>query len=339
MTEATSDEFKPTEIWTPNKTEFYLEPAILAARESMNRENTDELIHKLLSKVERDNGLAYAVLNGDSPAEYSSTDAIVMFDTFSVGPSANRLARAEFIRRVAKQAGVTDSDGKFKPVIFLASPGPGSNLHLSPEQRRGLKNGEMGIAAQEMLAVVRKKEIGQVALAGFSQGAAMAAAAARQAFNSGLDIKSLSVGDPPTVEARKPYTQLQPDFMKDTDFAPAIEATGLNIQGSTLNWVDMLRAGAGMLRPINHSIIKAMSSDTFEANVQELIDEGILDKIVVGYGSDSKITKPGFIEPALHRLSQRDTDEILTTIKVVGANHTWGDNLPVLAKLYLRALT
>ena len=126
----------PIEIWTPSSSDESLDEPIRVARDEMNLENTDELVHELKSRVQKSRGIAYAVLNGANPEEYSDNDALVLFDTFSVGPSSNRLVRAEFIRRVAYHSGVTDSTGKFNPVIFLASPGPGSTIRLHSHERQ-----------------------------------------------------------------------------------------------------------------------------------------------------------------------------------------------------------
>ncbi len=82
-----------------------------------------------------------------------------------------------------------------------------------------------------------------------------------------------------------------------------------------------------------------MRHSTFASDMSRVLYEGRLDKLSVGYGAKSLIAKSELMEPLLAYLRGEDNGGILTTIRVEDANHSWGDELPVLAKLYLRALT
>jgi hypothetical protein len=59
--------------------------------------------------------------------------------------------------------------------------------------------------------------------------------------------------------------------------------------------------------------------------------------LTVGYGGESTITRPADIEPAIASLYNHNGEDSFTSIRVEGVQHTWGDQLTLLAKLYLRA--
>ena len=272
-----------------------------------------------------------------------------MFNPFANSATDNMLVRAEFIREVAKSANIRDETGKLKPVIMLASPGVhGSKLNLDRDEKRQIRHGDLGPAAKELLGAVAARGYGKVALLGFSGGADMALAGARLAYSRNLDIGGLSIGDPAGVENRESLSILAKDFYAA---APNLEQSAREFGLAAL---DEARSGKGEytrfilsgLHPINWSVIaRGLGHDLFEENMQTVINEDrmlkrTLDK-VVGYGGTSAITKPELIEPSLARLRDRimDEDNRLISIRVDGKDHSWGDQLPLLAKLYLKALT
>jgi len=332
-------QFSPSEIWTPQDE---VEGPIQAAIDEMNQTETKTLVSDLQKNVETaDNGVVYAVLKGDNPEEYSESDALVVLNPFANAATPNQLVRAEFIRRVAKRYDVRDEAGKLKPVVMLASPGlGGSKLNLSRDERNEVRNGELGPVAKELLQAVSSRDIGRVTLLGFSQGADVALAGARSAYGANLDTAAVAVGDPAGVEARGRLGLLQ-DFSKagTKDLKQAIEATGLKAQ-EVIGLADFARFGASFaLKSFNRkTLYSALGRDTFESRLQEILNEGTVDKLIVGYGADSKITKPEHIEPALASVDGLyGDDNLVTSIRVEGAKHTWGDQLTLLAKLYMRA--
>ena len=334
------NQFTPTEIWAVDD---QLDQPIEQARYAMNTKNTAQLIGSLRQKVKRaDNGVAYAVLDGDQPQEYSTTEALVYFDSLSVGPSDNRLVKAEFIREVALFSdlnGTRDQQGKLKPVILIASPGPGSDLRLSRQERKQVKSGDFGPAAAEYLRAVSELGLGKIATLGFSKGSKDALAAVTMASDANLDVDRSAVGEHPGAEARKlgqlttAFGEAGPKELKESK-----ARTGLKAQEAALNKADMARFALGLFKPINWALVRGMQPNTFEKEVQEIFDNGRLERLVVGYGSDSAITRPTAIEPSLERLHRIYGREKLLSIKVKGGNHAWGDQLPLLAKLYMRAL-
>lgn len=334
--------FTPTEIWTSTSNPPELDETIERALQEMNQKNPAQLINVLKQSVERsEGGVTYAMLRGDNPGEYSESEALVVFNPFANAATPNMLVRAEFIREVAKWTGVRDADGKLKPVIMLASPGlGGSKLRLTNDERRELKNGELGPAARELLRAVSEKEIGQVSLLGFSQGADVALAGARSAYSANLDAQAIAVGDPVGVEARG-MPKLAGDFFKAgaSDLKKVVTATGLDAQKKALGsgMVDFTRFGISAARPLSLALYKGLGAEVFEKRIQEILDEGIVDRIVVGYGGSSDIAKPENIEPAIEQLYEQNGRDGLISVRVDGAKHTWGDQLTLLSKLYMKA--
>lgn len=334
--------FTPTELWTPDAETFELGAPIHQALDEMNSKDPTHLIDSLQRSVEHsESGVAYAVLKGEQPGEYSDSEALVMFNPYANAATPNMLVRAEFIREVARFSDVRDGQGKLKPVVMLASPGiEGSSLRLSRDERHELRKGELGPAARELLHVVSEQEIGRVTLLGFSQGADLALAGARSAYSANLDTHAVAIGDPAGVEARSLH-RLAGDFFKvgAKDLKHAIGATGLNAQQAALGLgvADFMRFGVSALRPTNLRLYNALGKDTFEAHMQEVLSEGVVEKLAVAYGSDSAIAKPATIEPALERLYAAHGEDSFISIKVAGGKHTWGDQLTLLSKLYMQA--
>lgn len=334
--------FTPTELWMPDSESFNLDEPIRRALDEMNGKNPAQLIDSLEKRVEHsESGVAYAVLKGDTPGEYSDSEALVMFNPYANAATPNMLVRAELIREVARFSDVRDTEGKLKPVIMLASPGiNGSSLRLSRDERQELRKGELGPAARELLHAVSEQEIGRVTLLGFSQGADLALAGARRAYAANLDTHAVAVGDPAGVEDRS-MSRLAGDFFKAgaKDIKRAVGATGLVAQQEALGFgvVDFMHFGAAALRPTNLRLYSALAANTFEARMQAIIDEGVVDRLVVGYGGSSAIAKPEAIEPALHRLYETNGEDSFISVKVDGSKHTWGDQLTLLSKLYMRA--
>lgn len=339
------EEFTPSEIWTPETTDPVFDDVIEKARREMNSHNPEQLISALKKKVDRsEQGIVYAILDGNTPDErsgYSATDALVMFNPFANTATSNMLVRSEFLRLAAKSADVRDGSGKLKPIIMLASPGVhGSKLKLSLQEKKRISNGDLGPAAEEYLRTVRELEFGHIALLGFSQGADMAVAGTRTASKADLDPDSLSIGDPASIEDRGLIT-LAKDF---NAAAPDLEPTALRSGLKVLDNARHERGGytqfaASALYPANwYRLGKAMGKSSFETNMQAVLDNADVDRIVVGYGGRSTISPPEYIEPTLARLHSRLEESQLLTIKVKNASHAWGDDLTLLAKLYLKSL-
>ena len=343
MASSENTPFTPTELWTPDAEAFDLGAPIHSAIAEMNSKDSSQLIDSLQKSVEHsESGIVYAVLKGSAPGEYSDTEALVMFNPYANAATPNMLVRAEFIREVARFSDVRDVQGKLKPVVMLASPGiNGSSLRLNRDERQEVRKGELGPAARELLHVVSEKEIGRITLLGFSQGADLALAGARSAYAANLDTHAIAIGDPAGAEERN-MPRLAGDFFKAgaKDLKQAVGATGLAAQQGALGFglVDFLRFGASAVRPTNLRLYKALGANTFEAHVQEILDEGTVDRLVIGYGSNSAIAKPEAIEPAMQRLYDTNGDDSFISIKVAGGKHTWGDQLTLLSKLYMQAV-
>jgi pimeloyl-ACP methyl ester carboxylesterase len=337
--------YQPSEIWTPKSESFELEEPIERARADINSQDSKQMIDQLQKKVEKSqSGVVFAVLNGERPQEYSNEEALVMFNPFANAATANMLVRAEFIREVAKYADIRATDGKLKPVVMLASPGlGGSNIKLTKEQRTEIKKGELGPFANELLRTVSEKEIGKVALLGFSQGADLALAGARKAYAANLDTHRVAVGDPAGVENRSSMA-VAADFMKSGGLKEVVTATGIPAQKEALGFGYGAKDFAFGFIPStlasadNRVLWRGLGKNNFERNVQQILDEGVVEKLVVGYGAESAIAKPEKIEPALERLTEYDLSDVISSIKVESGKHSWGDQLTLLAKLYLRTL-
>jgi hypothetical protein len=339
MPNAPAENFVPTETWNVDDAP---DADIAQVIQEMNGENPKKLIDGLTQKVEQaDNGVRIAVLNGggSEASEYSTTDALVMFNPYANGLTPNMLVRGEFVRRAAKKKDVRDDEGKLKPVLAVASPGiKGSNPKLTDAEMQKIRMGNLGPVAREMLRAVTERDFGRAALFGFSQGADMALTGAYETYGSNLDATALAIGDPAGVEDRL-VMNLGTDFMKAPDIKPSIKRTGLDAQQKALGngIAGMAEFAASALHPLNRALIRGMGKNNFEWMAESALDDGVVDKLVVGYGEESAIAKPGEIEPVLAGLHDRDTGTLIS-VKVGGANHTWGDQLPLLTKLYMRAV-
>lgn len=334
-----------TEIWTPKSPEFELGTAITEAIKEINSQDPKKMIEGLEQKVQKSkNGIRFAVLDGNRPDEYSQTDALVMFNPFANAATDNMLVRAEFIRLVAKHEDVRDDAGKLKPVVMLASPGlGGSKVNLTREEIDEVIAGELGPVAREMLHAVSELEVGHVALLGFSQGADMAVAGARQGYSANLDTKSVAIGDPAGI-ADRDATALGLDFMKSGGMKEVVQANNIDAQKIALGFgygnQDFLQGfiPSVLFNRTNHYIWRALGNNSFEQHIQQILDEGKVEKLVIGYGAESAIAQPAKIEPIINALDTNNPTS-LTSIKVESARHTWGDNLALLAKLYMRAVS
>ena len=333
-----------TEVWTPKSPEFELGPAITEAINEINAQDPNKLIEGLEEKIQKsENGIRFAVLDGNRPDEYSHTDALVMFNPFANAATDNMLVRAEFIRLVAKHEDVRDDSGKLKPVVMLASPGlGGSKVRLSREEIDEVVAGELGPVARDMLHAVSELEVGRVALLGFSQGADMAIAGARHGYSANLDTNSVAIGDPAGI-AERGAMSLGLDFMKSGGMKEVVQANGIDAQKIALGFgygnQDFMLGfvPSALFSRTNHYIWQALGNNSFERHIQQILDEGKVRKLVIGYGNESAIAQPAKIEPII---SSFDTDQPIsvTSIKGESARHTWGDNLALLAKLYMRAV-
>jgi hypothetical protein len=333
--------FVPTEVWSTT-TEFdALDVPIQRAVMDMNARDPRQVIDSLKKRVEHTkNGVVYAVLKGDRPSEYSSTDALVLFNQFANTATPNMLTRTEFVRLAAKEYDVRDADGKLKPVIMLASPGlTGSTLRLNKEERHLVRHGELGPAARELLRAVSERQFGHVALLGFSQGADLALAGARAAFAAHLDPQAVGAADI-VGNMHRNRLRLGLDFMKagPKDLNKAIEASGLPIQNMAFTPIEgFARFGLSTVYPTNLMLFKGLGRDVFEKRMQEILNEGIVDRIAIGYGAQSAIGRPEHLEPAIEDLYGQYGRDSFISVRVDDGNHAWGDQLTLLAKLFMRA--
>jgi hypothetical protein len=333
--------FQPTETW-PNTEHQYIDVAVNDAINDMNKEDPSKLIAGLMAQVKTaDNGISYAILKGsDLEARgYSDEEAVVMFNPFAGGATPNMMVRVELIRRIAKKLDVRDAKGKLKPVIMLASPAfGGSSLALSKEELEAIKSGDFGSVAQEYLKVITAKNFGKAALLGFSQGADMALTAANISKSANLDVSRVAIGDPARVMGRSPINLLK-DFGQGTNLGEMIDATGMDAQKEALKFgsFDLVKfLASGALIKANRRLWVGLGRDKFEELANELLALPDFEKLVVGYGENSAIAKPEYIEPGLNRLHNEYGRDRLISVKVMEGKHTWGDQLRLLMKLYYR---
>jgi hypothetical protein len=331
--------FTPTKEW--NVTDE-LSPSVSDAIWDINQESPRQLISDLLTHEQRSKrSIKHSVLVGNNPGEYSATDALVIFNPFANGLTPNMLVRGEFVRRVAKFRGVTDDEGKYKPVILLANPDlRDCNLrYIDKTDTELVRQGEFGPHAKELLGAVSERGFGRVSLAGFSLGADMVLAAGREAYSGNLDVAAIAIGDPVGVESRSRRTLLR-DFTRTGNKAlkQSINNSGIEAQKvATDGLVGLVSFGiSAAVIKANRAQYKGMGVDSFIGRSYEIIKQGKVGKITVAYGSESLITKPTSIEPSL-ALIDEDYPNRVESIKVNGANHAWGDQLTLLARLYMRA--
>jgi hypothetical protein len=330
--------YRPTETW-PNQEHQEIDVAVNAAIDQMNQEDPKKLIEKLKSQVETsEDGIKFALLKGFTPeeaGEYSDEEAVVMFNPFAGGATPNMLVRTELIRRVAKLMDVRDSKGKLKPVIMLSSPAyGGSRLKLSEAEKQAVKSGDFGSIAETYLKVVSAKNIGKAALLGFSQGADLALSAASIASKANIDISRLAIGDPARVMNRGSLT-LMGDFSKATNLGDMKKATGLDAQAEALDTMDFIKflsssVGIGE----NRAIMDGLGKDKFGSLANQLLGSKEFEKLIVGYGEKSAIAQPSAIVPSLALLHEDYGHDRLVSIKIAEGQHTWGDQLRLLMKLY-----
>lgn len=357
--------FIPDQTWNPTVELEHPDAPIAAAIASMNAEKPQKLISDLRKCVvtDPDTNITYGVFRGDGEhdEEYSSSEAIVTIAPFANGATANMLVRNEFLRRVFEEAGVRDASGKLKPVVGIVSPGrlvamenwqgmrsqeswrdlrslgnESSNYRLSADERRQVRRGDLGPVAREMLTTVSRRDFGRVSLFGYSQGGNLVQSAVLSAPTANLDVTGAAIGDPSNSEDRS-LLRLGADFFKtgSKDRALASRLGGLTAEqmAQRLRYGDFPSFIPSGILGNNLDLYQGLGRNTLGENLQTSINSGITPGLVVAYGGESAIAKPNKIEPILANLI--DPGEIVTTIKVDGMNHSWGDYLPLLAKLYL----
>lgn len=344
----------PDQIWRPYDHDYEVEAPIQRAVERMNGREYGELVNDLRSRVEYyrpderyEQGMAMAVLDGGNPEAYSTTDALVLFNPFANGATDNMLIRSEFVRLCAEESEVRDEDGKLLPVVMVASPSQTSELHLSQNEELEIKeSGNFSDVAEKLLIQVRHRGFGRIALAGFSQGADIALSAAESAFINNLDVTSVNVGDPAGVIERN-YLKLGLGFLQSSSsLQPNVLAGGVrpNMIAQGLDKEiqpyqnDMMAFIKGALNRTNRTIWQGLAKDDFAAKTANLLNHRMLDKIVVAWGEDSTVTPAQVIREQLAGIvsaAPQNSDK-LVSIEVANAQHGWGDNLLLLARLYLK---
>ena len=215
----------------------------------------------------------------------------------------------------------------------------GSKLSLSRDERSHIENGELGIVAEKLLHVVTEQGFGRVSLRGFSQGADVALASGRKLYRANLDAGSVVIGDPVGEETRSPR-HLAADFPKagPKQLKQSIERTNLRIETHSSKFKETLEfalfGASALLLSGNRTLYKGMGVNTFESRIQAVLNEGEIEKLVVAYGTNDAIAKPSIIEPALQRIYDNNGENSVLSVSVGGGNHSWGDQLTLLAKLY-----
>lgn len=334
----------PRNLWTPDN---HTSLAVETARRNMNNTSYEILLDNLQKLVETDvsNGISFAILNSSDLKEnpqslskrvkYSKDEAIVLFNPFANALTPNALVKAEFIRQVAQNLGITDDRGDFKPLIVIASPGfRGSNVYFTSDQRQRLKDGDFEPFVSKALGTIKQRGFGRVSLLGFSQGADMALAAAIFASESHIDAQGLAIGDPVSVEDRK-VRGLLLDFNKagKRSLDSAVEETKLDAQKRALGTVDYTRFGFSAMFPNNWLFVQGMTHDTALERLIAARSVPTLGNMAVGYAENSAITKPNEIERTLGSEALARYILGIDHFMVMGADHTWGDRLSIYASL------
>jgi hypothetical protein len=312
-------EFTPTEIWTPDVDGFELEELIEQARLSINQKNPQELINNLKSQVKKsERGVRYAILSGEEPAEYSSNEAAVMFNPHANGATPNMLVRSEFLHEVFRFAEVRDDEGS--------------------DAKKQIKNGELGPLSKELLRAVSEQSIGRVSLLGFSLGADLALSGTIESDAANVDVRGVSIGDPTGVVDRGMIKLLKDFYAAAPDLEARADKSGIDaLRPAREEKFGYLKFLASMLYPINFPTNhETLSKNRFEQYTQQILNQDKIESLTVGYGGESTITRPTDIEPAIASLYNHNGEDSFTSIRVEGVQHTWGDQLTLLAKLYLR---
>jgi hypothetical protein len=336
------DLFIPSYEWTlADPTDL----PIRYARREMNQENPKELLEKLRKEIKHtEGGVNFAVLRGDNPEEYSSTDALVIFNQFGISPNDSSLVRAEFVRRVAREADVHDDEGKLKPVILLGSPSHdygsafGRGLKLTKNEKEVVKNGQLGPYAERLLNVVAWEGFGRVALRGLGQGADVALAAGEKQYRYMLDLDSISVGAVIAQEDRDCLALLGSSTKARTkSLRRSIKNTGLIAQKETQdNLVGVGVLGASALINTNRVLLGGLSKNSFEERIQTVLDQGEIDKIILGYGTNDAYSNTQIIESAIQGINDMRPESVVS-VRINNGDHAWGEQLTILSKLYLLA--
>jgi len=328
-----SEVFSPNLIIDPDSPAYSLEPAILATRESMNKQDSRQIYEDLKAKTELINGLAVTShASNDSPELYSSTECAVFWDAFGMGQDNARRTRPEFLARMLRLAGIRDTDGYYLPLFSVASPGFGSSLPLSWWEKRAIANdGEFGFVAKAGLkAVEQRGSFQKVHAIGISQNANTVLSTARRSFKRNFDIGVEIACDPTNSEERRPYAELLSDFTKDGDMDTERSNSNVCAQLEGVNRLGMAQLILSGLMPINSLMMaRGMAKNRFFEDVSETLAEQGAERITVAYGSQSLMAKPATIEPALAQLPD------VFSIRIEGADHAWMENYPLLGKVCL----
>lgn len=324
------------EIWYP---EQGLSPAIIDTKEHFNRMGYEALMAQMPESEVNPYGVRYLTL---APEGSSNTEAMVMFNPYTNGMTDNMMLRGEFIRMAAEKSGITDENGDSLPLMILASPALGSRVKMNSEEWMDTARGNLEVVSKKMLESIRELEVGKVALLGFSQGTETATGASSVAYEMGVDVSGLSVGDPVSAKKKlmlKMLSQfaaqgknLEPT-VQEAGVEPFMKAQGFGEHGSVSSMIKgNMQILLSMAKPSSIAIGAGMSRGGFDNRLAKALESNGDMLTTVAYG-ESPLTENDDLEEILGSHTDR-----VQAIRVEGANHTWGDNAGLLAKLYLRAL-
>lgn len=272
-----------------------------------------------------------------------------MFCPFANDVADNMLVCGEFVRRAVADEGIIDDSGRPLPLLVIGSPSGSRGLKLTSSQIRDLSD-SLSFFAGAQVSLARNLGFQEIDLLGFSQGAAMAIAAATEAPRLGLKVRSLAVGDPPNVTARSLF-QLLKDFkaenkhleddVRSSHIDASAKAYKLDLDGfqKKINpYLEVVKFALAFLRKrkINLAIAGHLAKDDFEYRLADLLQTNPDYRPVIAFGGDSLVTPKEQLIEAADRVMQGFGLGHFELIEIEGAHHTWVDNSKLLARLCIR---
>lgn len=227
--------------------------------------------------------------------------------------------------------------GADAPAHLFVSAGPAhagnpANV-LNKHERQQVRQGDMTPLAIPLLREVGRLGLRQADIYGYSLGASVGQAAARVAYDYGVDVSRAVLGEPVTAQTQ-PLTRLGlafqssgaalPHYIEQADSLPLNQATELarNDVGFML----------GLARLSNIAIIRGLAKSDYFALQRDALAENEILRVTTAYGTASEMCQPAII-------AARGIDgERTNYMPLRGMQHAGGDDIDLHAAIMLEGL-
>ncbi len=280
---------------------------------------------------------AYADL---SPRQtHDPSQAIVVFMPFANDWSCNAALRISLLQNSLPQPR--------RIIVFPNNTFNDNSVYiLTPTERAVIAGGDFSPLIERQLRVLETLGIKHIQVIGYSQGAAIGAAAlCIAAAGAQFTIGPSGLFEPPNVVVRNPR-QLVKDFLGARQFAQAVNGSAIPAFSElqhTLGGVDNVRQGwmfcqlgRSAALPDNRALVKGFGHGTFLEDLSAALNFDKKLQVVVGGGTESRILP----EEGLRKLDwlAEQYPRRVHSIHIKGYGHELAENLTTYTLLFRHAL-